>query len=109
MLQDILSNSTFDIRLQRKCVLLVGDLAECQLENIDKAELPFFSDRDLLKAIVDLTLLDDLDLQEKVAHPNPFTYKLFVHASFSCGLWSTYWILIFECRIKYPYAVDLTS
>ncbi|XP_057521419.1 uncharacterized protein LOC130801568 [Amaranthus tricolor] len=65
MLKDILSNSTFDIRLQRKCVLLVGDLAECQLENIDKAELPFFSDRDLLKAIVDLTLLDDLDLQEK--------------------------------------------
>ncbi|CAO2838049.1 unnamed protein product [Amaranthus hypochondriacus] len=65
MLKDILSNSTFDIRLRRKCVSLVGDLAECQLENTDKAELPFFSDHSFLKAIVDLTLSDDLDLQEK--------------------------------------------
>ncbi|KAK9698997.1 hypothetical protein RND81_08G146500 [Saponaria officinalis] len=65
MLKDILSNSTFDIRLRRKCVFLVGDLAEAQLEDGPKAKLPFFSDRVFLKAVVDLTSSDDLELQEK--------------------------------------------
>lgn len=65
MLKDILSNSTLDIRLRRKCVFLVGDLAEYQFENSDKLELPFFGDRSFLKAVVSLILLDDLDLQEK--------------------------------------------
>ncbi|KAJ4720385.1 hsp70 nucleotide exchange factor FES1 [Melia azedarach] len=65
MLQDILSNSSIDIRLRRKAVFLVGDLAECQLENIHKAELPFFSNRIFLKSVVDLTASTDLDLQEK--------------------------------------------
>ncbi|KAL9230807.1 hypothetical protein vseg_006109 [Gypsophila vaccaria] len=65
MLKDILSNSTFDIRLRRKCVFLVGDLAESQLEDGPKAKLPFFSDRVFLKAVVSLTSSDDLDLQEK--------------------------------------------
>lgn len=45
---------------------LVGDLTECQLENLDKAELPFFSNRFFLKSVVDLMASDDLDLQEKV-------------------------------------------
>jgi len=66
-LQDVLSNPAFDIRLRRKCIFLVGDLAECQLESADKPELPFFSDSSFLKAVVNLTLSDDLDLQEKVS------------------------------------------
>ncbi|XP_021765577.1 nucleotide exchange factor SIL1-like isoform X1 [Chenopodium quinoa] len=64
-LKDILSNSTFDIRLRRKCVFLIGDLAESQLQNADQAELPFFRDHVFLKAIVNLTSSNDLDLQEK--------------------------------------------
>lgn len=65
MLKDVLSNSTFDIRLRRKCIFLVGDLAACQLDITDKPELPFFSDSSFLKAVVNLTSADDLDLQEK--------------------------------------------
>ncbi|KAJ9710074.1 hypothetical protein PVL29_001512 [Vitis rotundifolia] len=65
MLQDILSNPSIDIRLRRKTVFLVGDLAECQLESTHKAELPFFSNRHFLKSVVDLIASSDLDLQEK--------------------------------------------
>ncbi|XWS41154.1 hypothetical protein CRYUN_Cryun17cG0055900 [Craigia yunnanensis] len=65
MLQDIVSNSSVDVRLHRKAVFLVGDLAECQLENTDKAEMPFFSNHFFLKSVVDLTASGDLDLQEK--------------------------------------------
>jgi nucleotide exchange factor SIL1 len=65
MLQDILRNATVDIKLRRKAVLLLTDLAEYQLENIDKDEPPFFNDKDLLKSVVDLTASSDLDLQEK--------------------------------------------
>ncbi|RVW71548.1 hypothetical protein CK203_048001 [Vitis vinifera] len=65
MLQDILSNPSIDIRLRRKTVFLVGDLAECQLESTHKAELPFFSNRHFLKSVVDLTASSDIDLQEK--------------------------------------------
>ena len=60
----------FDIRLRRKCIFLVGDLAACQLDSTDKPELPFFSDSSFLKAVVNLTLADDLDLQEKVINFN---------------------------------------
>jgi nucleotide exchange factor SIL1 len=55
-----------DIKLRRKAVLLLTDLAEYQLENIDKDEPLFFNDQDLLKSVVDLTASSDLDLQEKV-------------------------------------------
>ncbi|KAG5521705.1 hypothetical protein RHGRI_034057 [Rhododendron griersonianum] len=65
MLQDILSNSTNDITLRRKCVFLVADLAESQLETRNKVELPFFSNPLFLKSVVDLTASTDLDLQEK--------------------------------------------
>ncbi|KAL9417238.1 hypothetical protein AB3S75_040253 [Citrus x aurantiifolia] len=65
MLQDILGNSSFDIRLRRKAVSLVGDLAKCQLENMHKVEPPLFCDRFFLKSVVDLTASADLDLQEK--------------------------------------------
>lgn len=65
MLQDILSNSTNDITLRRKCVFLVADLAESQLETRNKGEQPFFSNPLFLKSVVDLTASTDLDLQEK--------------------------------------------
>ncbi|KAK7401249.1 hypothetical protein VNO78_12584 [Psophocarpus tetragonolobus] len=65
MVQDILSNATLDIRLRRKAVLLLADLAGYQLENVDRDEPPFFNDQDLLKSVVDLTASTDLDLQEK--------------------------------------------
>lgn len=61
-----MSDASIDIRLRRKAVFLLGDLAECQLENMDKDELPFFSNRVFLKSVVDLTSSADLDLQEKV-------------------------------------------
>lgn len=44
----------------------MGDLTECQLENVDIADLPFFSNQFFLKSVVDLLASDDLDLQEKV-------------------------------------------
>ncbi|CAL8993450.1 unnamed protein product [Prunus brigantina] len=65
LLQNIMSESSIDIRLRRKAVFLLGDLAECQLENREKDELPFFSSRIFLKSVVDLTSSADLDLQEK--------------------------------------------
>ncbi|KAK7316568.1 hypothetical protein RJT34_00130 [Clitoria ternatea] len=65
MLQDILSNASIDIRLRRKAILLLADLAEYQLENRNRDEPPFFNDQDLLKSVVDLTASTDLDLQEK--------------------------------------------
>ncbi|CAK7335986.1 unnamed protein product [Dovyalis caffra] len=58
--QEILSNSSNDIRLRKKAVSIVADLAECQL-----VESPFFRDRFFLKSVVDLTKSTDLDLQEK--------------------------------------------
>ncbi|CAH8385250.1 unnamed protein product [Eruca vesicaria subsp. sativa] len=65
MLRDVMSNESLDIKLRRKAVFLVGDLAEFQLQNTEKAELPIFSDRLFLKSVVDLILVLDLDLQEK--------------------------------------------
>lgn len=65
MLQDILSNPSMDVRLRRKAVFLVGDLAEYQLEKVDKVEMLFFSNPFFLKSVVDLTTSSDLDLQEK--------------------------------------------
>ena len=47
-------------------MFLVGDLAECQLENTHKAVLPIFSNHRFLKSVVDLIASSDLDLQEKV-------------------------------------------
>lgn len=66
MLQDILRNASIDIKLRRKAVLLLTDLADYQLENVNKDEPPFFNNQDLLKSVVDLTASTDLDLQEKV-------------------------------------------
>lgn len=66
MVQEILSNATADVRLHRRSVALVGDLAEYQLEYSSKSELPFLSNCALVRPVIDLTTTDDLDLQEKV-------------------------------------------
>lgn len=56
-----------DIRLQKKAVFLVADLAESQLENVERAELPFFRNHFFLKSVVNLMASTDLDLQEKAS------------------------------------------
>lgn len=61
-----MSNVSIDIRLQKKAVLLVADLAEYQLESAGSAKLAAVSDRLFLKAVVDLISSNDFDLQEKV-------------------------------------------
>uniref|UniRef100_A0A0D9XFJ4 Nucleotide exchange factor Fes1 domain-containing protein n=1 Tax=Leersia perrieri TaxID=77586 RepID=A0A0D9XFJ4_9ORYZ len=64
MLQHILVSSS-DVRLQKKAVFLVTDLADFQL-NSGKSGLPFLSDSVFLKSLVDMLSRFDLDLQEKV-------------------------------------------
>ncbi|KAF4404685.1 hypothetical protein G4B88_006071 [Cannabis sativa] len=64
LLQDILSNSTTDIRLQKKAVFLVGDLAVAADLEVEKHG-SFFRNGILLKSVVDLTSSSDLDLKEK--------------------------------------------
>lgn len=68
MLQEVLSNPNLDIRLHKKSLFLIADLAECQLENENTAEVSFFSNQLLLKAMVDSMSSSDLDLQEKALH-----------------------------------------
>ncbi|XP_062110801.1 uncharacterized protein LOC133822469 [Humulus lupulus] len=64
LLQDILSNSSIDIRLQKKAVFLVGDLAAgADSEAVKHGSV--FSNSILLKCVVDLTASSDLDLKEK--------------------------------------------
>ncbi|XP_066394658.1 hsp70 nucleotide exchange factor FES1-like [Miscanthus floridulus] len=65
MLQHILVSNNIDVRLQKKAVFLVTDLADFQL-NSGIAQLPFLSDRLFLKSIVNMLSRFDLDLQEKV-------------------------------------------
>ncbi|ERN06447.1 hypothetical protein AMTR_s00016p00259000 [Amborella trichopoda] len=65
LLMDIMSNSSSDIRLLRKSVFLVADLAESQLQSKDELVLPFLGNRLFLKSVVDLTTSTDLDLEEK--------------------------------------------
>ncbi|KAL3835764.1 hypothetical protein ACJIZ3_010500 [Penstemon smallii] len=69
MLQNILSNSSVDIRLRRKSVFLLADLIHCQLDlQENKAEPPIFSNHFFLKSVVDLIASTDLDLQEKALY-----------------------------------------
>lgn len=64
-LQHILASNSVDVRLQKKAVFLVTDLADFQL-NSGNSGLPFLSDRIFLKSLVDMLSRFDLDLQEKV-------------------------------------------
>ncbi|XP_076958944.1 uncharacterized protein LOC143634858 [Bidens hawaiensis] len=66
MIQGVLSNASADVRLHRRSVSLVGDLAEHQLEYSSRPEPPFFSSCALVTLVLDLIISDDLDLQEKV-------------------------------------------
>ncbi|KAJ8564893.1 hypothetical protein K7X08_001353 [Anisodus acutangulus] len=68
MLQEVLSNSNKDIRLHKKSLFLIADLAESQLENENTVEVSCFSNRLLLKAMVDSMASSDLDLQEKALY-----------------------------------------
>lgn len=68
MLQEVLSNSNLDIRLHKKSLFLIADLAESQLENENTADVSIFSNRLLLKAIVDSMVSSDLDLKEKALY-----------------------------------------
>jgi len=61
-----MSNSSIDIRIQKKAAFLVADLADYQLHNVENTKLSFLSDHVLLKSVVDLAVSTDLDLQEKV-------------------------------------------
>jgi len=64
-LQHILVSNNIDVRLQKKVVFLVTDLADFQL-NSGIVQLPFLSERLFLKSIMDMLSRFDLDLQEKV-------------------------------------------
>lgn len=73
-------NSSIDLRLRKKCLLLVADIAESQLETRIRVKLPFLRDRFFLKSVVDLSAsTDDLDLQEKVAFLSQFYIDLDVN------------------------------
>jgi len=65
VLQHILVSNSIDVRLQKKAVFLVTDLADFQL-NSGNPQLPFLSDRLFLKSMVDMLSKFDLDLHEKV-------------------------------------------
>ncbi|KAG0488244.1 hypothetical protein HPP92_006799 [Vanilla planifolia] len=65
MLQEILSNITIDIRLQKKALLLVADLADYQQELAYGTKLSPVGDHHLFKSVVDLTSTNDIDLLEK--------------------------------------------
>lgn len=64
MLQDIMSNSSSDIRLHKKSLFLVADLIDQAMETISPSP-PFQADKELLKSVVDLLSVPDLDMQEK--------------------------------------------
>ncbi|CAH1414269.1 unnamed protein product [Lactuca virosa] len=54
MLQGILSNTNADVRLRRRSVPLVADLAKYQVEYSSKPEVPFFSNCALVRLLIDL-------------------------------------------------------
>ena len=63
-----MSNSSISNRLRIRAVVLVGDLAEFQLENSVFMDVygSFLCNHIFLKSVVDLTSVPDLHLQEKV-------------------------------------------
>ncbi|KAH9328935.1 hypothetical protein KI387_001043, partial [Taxus chinensis] len=65
MLRDLMRNSSSDLRLHRKSLFLVADLAEHGLETGSSVSSSQ-TDTEHLKAVVDLLAVPDLDMQEKV-------------------------------------------
>lgn len=55
-----------DIRLRRRSVSLIADLAESLQESTSNPKSSLFNNRYFLKSVVDLTASSDFDLQEKV-------------------------------------------
>ncbi|XP_047268500.1 hsp70 nucleotide exchange factor FES1 isoform X2 [Capsicum annuum] len=68
MLQEVLSNSNLDIRLRKKSLILIADLAVSQMENENAAEFSIFKNQLLLKAIVHSMESTDIDLGEKALY-----------------------------------------
>ncbi|CAI9093327.1 OLC1v1028802C1 [Oldenlandia corymbosa var. corymbosa] len=68
IIQDLLSKSNIDVRIHKRSVSIVSDLAESQMENPSYPVPPFFSNPLFLRSVVDLLASMDLDLQEKVLH-----------------------------------------
>ncbi|KAM3338863.1 hsp70 nucleotide exchange factor FES1 isoform X1 [Capsicum galapagoense] len=68
MLQEVLSNSNLDIRLRKKSLILIADLAVSQMENENAAEFSVFKNQLLLKAIVHSMESTDIDLGEKALY-----------------------------------------
>lgn len=54
-------------------MVLVADLAEFQIESGKESELHPFNNHFLLKSVVDLTAIPDLNLYEKVSFGQSFT------------------------------------
>ncbi|XP_078433414.1 ARM repeat superfamily protein [Wolffia australiana] len=66
MLQELLRNSSVDLRLQKKTVQMIADLAEFQLEeNAPFWDLPLFRSPIFFKSLVNLLSFSDIDIQEK--------------------------------------------
>ncbi|KAL4585772.1 hypothetical protein LXL04_010398 [Taraxacum kok-saghyz] len=67
ILQAILTNTTADVRLHKRSVSLIADLAEYHLHYSNpKLEVPFFSSCGLVTPLINLATSGDLHLKEKV-------------------------------------------
>lgn len=66
LLQHILSSASTNVRVQKKVVFSVTDLADFEL-NSGKSQVPFLSYHLFIKSVIDMISKSDLDLQEKVA------------------------------------------
>lgn len=65
-MQEVLSSDDgVDMRLQKKALFLVGDLAEQRIETLGQLDA-FKLDEGLLKSVAMQTESDDMDTQEKV-------------------------------------------
>ncbi|KAJ3681302.1 hypothetical protein LUZ60_015791 [Juncus effusus] len=72
LIQDLIKDSSRNVRLQKKAVVLLTDLADFQMTknskdtNENKFVIPFLSEKSFLKSLINLLSNSDLDLQEKV-------------------------------------------
>lgn len=71
-----MGNATADVRLHKRSVSLVADLAEYQLNKPDQQQqVPsFLNSCVLVRLLIGFTTSDDLDLQEKVNNMIKSTY-----------------------------------
>lgn len=95
-----MSSPSADIRLRKKAVLLVAEMADWQLENPDSKRPSLFRSCQLLKSVVDLTSSADLDLQEKVI------LSFFVFLLLEMGFVSHSYDLKMAASIMFPHVCD---